>query len=249
MQRQLGPISQFMINSYCESLDGFFGQMVFFGLLKEEDAQCFSVQSSIEEGAFVLAAGAVLLALLNTFVSKAVTQYIREKTMLEKQIEEQQDKASLDGMEYEKEHSDEDPAKAGGIHPVPVLFTDTFRWLLRGDTRDYSSSRAFEAQIDIPKGATPAGGSCGGGDRVDVSLRSRSADGHTELQSESWEVGEAGDADLAIVCLCKRDNGDEEIGLSTIQGTPRDSPSATVASRSRSRSVNNRPDKGDVGVL
>ena len=36
---QLGPVSEFMIN-YCASLEDTFAQMVYFGILKEEDAQC-----------------------------------------------------------------------------------------------------------------------------------------------------------------------------------------------------------------
>lgn len=227
-----------MINSYCESLDGFFGQMVFFGLLKEEDAQCFGVQSSIEEGAFVLAAGAVLLALLNTFVSKAVRQYISEKTQLEKQIEEEQHKAAaMEDPQDEKELSSEDPAKSGGIHPVPVLFTDTFRWLLRGDTRDSSSSRAFEA---------PGGSSCGGESPFDSIQRNCSADGQTMMQSESWEADEVEDADPASISLEERDHyGDEEIGVRTAVSAEQDKPAVSP----QSRSLNNRPDKGDVGVL
>jgi hypothetical protein len=53
--RQLGPVSEFMINSYCESLKDTFAQMVYYGILKEEDAQCFSVRSAVEPESFVLA--------------------------------------------------------------------------------------------------------------------------------------------------------------------------------------------------
>lgn len=103
---QLGPISQFMVNSYCGSLGGFFSQMVYFGILKAEDAQCFSVQSSMEEGAYVLAAGAVLLALLNTFVTKAVTQYFRDKSELEKQIADEPSASQIsDGISNDSEGS------------------------------------------------------------------------------------------------------------------------------------------------
>merc|ERR1719183_1144587 len=76
---QLAPISSFMVNSYCGSLDGFFSELVFYGILKNEDAQCFSVKSSIEDGFFVLATGAVILALVNTFVVKATMQYFQDQ--------------------------------------------------------------------------------------------------------------------------------------------------------------------------
>lgn len=145
---QLGPVSEFMVNTYCEALSGFFADLVFFGVIKGEDAQCFSVQSSIGPGSFLLVAGAVLLALLNTFVVKAATQYLRDKNELEKSIE---DEKMSSFMIDEKMESTEGatPAK---ILPVPVLFTDTFRWCLRSDNRHHPSSRAFSVSFDVSKG-------------------------------------------------------------------------------------------------
>jgi len=131
---QLGPVSEFMINSYCDSLKETFGQLVYFGLLKEEDAQCFSVRSSITSGSFLLAFGAVLLALLTSFVTKAVVQYMRDQGEAEKRLRDEED--SLNGSDYMSQ-ADEIGERVGGvsarIHPVPVLFTDTFRWLLYQD--------------------------------------------------------------------------------------------------------------------
>ncbi|CAJ1942472.1 unnamed protein product [Cylindrotheca closterium] len=124
---QIGPISEFMINAYCESLEETFGQLVYYGLLKEEDAQCFSVRASINGGSFFLALGVILLVLLGSFVSKAVVQYMRDQRDTEKRLRDEED--SLLGSV-----TDDDGEGVGGIsariHPVPVLFTDTFRWLL-----------------------------------------------------------------------------------------------------------------------
>lgn len=121
-----------MINSYCDSLNETFAQMVYYGILKEEDAQCFRVQSSIEGGSFVLAAGAVLLALLNTFVVKATVQYFRDTDELEeneKEIDEERCLMSDYCSNIEVNGSELNTSER--IHPVPVVFTDTFRWLLR----------------------------------------------------------------------------------------------------------------------
>jgi hypothetical protein len=135
-------VSEFMINSYCDSLQDTFAQLVYYGILAEEDAQCFSVQSSIESGSFMLAAGAVLLALLNTFVVKAVTQYFRDKDELEKRsLHDEPSDAKSDHTSISEEESDGDHASQ--IHPVPVLFTDTFRWTLRRDDQGIDSSRNF----------------------------------------------------------------------------------------------------------
>ncbi len=120
-----------MINSYCNSLDETFAQWVYFGIIKAEDAQCFSVQSSIEEGSFILAVGAVLLAFLNAFVNKAATQYFRdmEKSIpLVAGVHKSGDLAATDMVVVEE-----------SIRPVPVLFTDTFRWFLRGVESGFSS--------------------------------------------------------------------------------------------------------------
>jgi hypothetical protein len=220
-----------MINSYCDSLGGFFGQMVFFGLLKEEDAQCFSVQSAIEDGAFVLAAGAVLLALLNTFVTKAVTQYIGEKTQLEKQMEEEYCNEEIEDEEDECN----DSANSGGIHPVPVLFTDTFRWLLRGDDRVISSCQSFEVQNDIPNETMGERSSYGNGSCSDSSHENSVADG-------------SADANIVSVPL----DQDDEAGVQAYVGTNMCDLlvlSNRAAVPRHSISLNNRPDKGDVGVV
>jgi hypothetical protein len=141
--RQLGPISEFMINSYCDSLKDTFAQLVYYGILKEEDAQCFSVQSSIEGGSFALAAGAVLLALINTFVVKAVVQYFRDEDELEKECLGDEEKCSNSMDSWNTELDESESIVSERIHPVPVLFTDTFRWLLRREGNSISSSRGI----------------------------------------------------------------------------------------------------------
>lgn len=145
MIRQLGPVSDFMINSYCENLENMFAQMVYYGVLKEEDAQCFSVSSQIEYGAFFLAAGALLLGFLSSFVFKATSQYlkdVKERARRTKQLE--RCNLSVDGTS----HSDDEGEVtnigfSGTIHPPPVLFTDSFRWLLKPNECLPSSSSAL----------------------------------------------------------------------------------------------------------
>jgi len=125
---QLGPISSFMVNEYCDSLDGFFSELVFYGLLKTEDAQCFSVKSVIEEGFFILAVGSILLALINAFVSKATSQYCRDQDEPNRMNEIQEHNSTLESAEAGQEANANDSEST--IHPPPVLFTDVFRWLL-----------------------------------------------------------------------------------------------------------------------
>jgi hypothetical protein len=132
---QLGPISEFMINSYCGNLKDFFAQAVYYGVLHEDDAQCFSVKASIEGGFYWLAIGAIILALTNTFVTKAVNQYFRDRDADEKRmsLEFVSSKSDYSGNTGDSDEEDQsaDAGFSARIRPVPVLFTDTFRWLLR----------------------------------------------------------------------------------------------------------------------
>jgi hypothetical protein len=98
------------------------------GILRNEDAQCFQVRSGIDVGVYVLAVGAVLLAFLNTFVKKAADQYLRDKkkSMMANDVH---------AVKVEEEpiiiaiSMDIDTVKQR-IEPVPVLFSDRFRWFL-----------------------------------------------------------------------------------------------------------------------
>ena len=140
--RQLGPVSQFMINAYCDGLQETFAKLVYYGILKPEDAQCFSVESSLESGWFLLAVGAVLLALLNTFVVKAVIQNFRDKDEIEQRASDLEDwKSDYTSGTFGEEGEQEIDNR--GNNPVPVLFTDTFRWALKRENNGISSSRAF----------------------------------------------------------------------------------------------------------
>jgi len=152
---QLGPVSEFMINSYCDSLKETFAELVYFGLLKEEDAQCFSVRSSIEGGSFLLAFGALLLAFLSTFVTKAVIQYLRDQGESEKKLRDEED--SLYGSDYTAPSDDdnmEDKGMSARIKPVPVLFTDTFRWLLYQENNHWGLPDSH-LHWDPPSNSTP----------------------------------------------------------------------------------------------
>ncbi|KAG7360516.1 paraquat-inducible protein A domain containing protein [Nitzschia inconspicua] len=137
---QLGPISEFMFNTSCGQFDGFFSQMVQLGILQPEDAQCFSVQGFIEPGSILLAVAALILAFLNTVVNKAVAQYFYDqKIELEKEL------ISDDDVAVDNAELVEQPLNNGSttmIYPVPVLFTDTFRWFVRSDLKDFKESPA-----------------------------------------------------------------------------------------------------------
>mmetsp|Transcript_13641 Transcript_13641/g.38382 ORF Transcript_13641/g.38382 Transcript_13641/m.38382 type:complete len:1474 (+) Transcript_13641:286-4707(+) len=144
---QLGSLSSFMVNSYCGSLDGFFSELVFYGIVKDKDAQCFSIKSSIEGGFFILAVGSVLLTVINTFITKATKQYFRDEDELYKRIEiEKHCAIRLESDEMDQETTADDSHTM--IHPVPVLFTDTFRWLLSQEERSKINSNGTSSVDD-----------------------------------------------------------------------------------------------------
>jgi hypothetical protein len=124
---QLGPTSEYLINSYCEDLKDTFSSLVFFGILSEEDAQCFRLRAAIEEGCFVLIAAAFLLVLLSTFVMKAVFQYQRDKAEEHHRETQPRDPDATTQYLVATMEVEEVMEK---LHPTPVLFSDTFRWLL-----------------------------------------------------------------------------------------------------------------------
>jgi hypothetical protein len=123
---QLGPISAFMINSYCDGLDDTFATLVYYGVLDPVDAQCFKVQATIESGTFILIAASVLLFLLHTFVVKAVYQYQRDESLV--CTAHQDAKLAENHSGLSRDEYDDAIEK---LEPTSVLFTDTFRWAMR----------------------------------------------------------------------------------------------------------------------
>jgi hypothetical protein len=81
--------------------------MVEYGILNPEDAQCFSVQGSIEPGSFTLVASAILLALLNSFVTKATRQYnyFEKRRRLQEEINNEHNNNNNDAVDSEKNSS------------------------------------------------------------------------------------------------------------------------------------------------
>jgi hypothetical protein len=123
--------TEFMINPYCEALKGFFSEMVYYGLLKDEDAQCFRTDVKIEPTFYLLFTSAICLALMNSFVMKAISQYFREIHFTCIQDVFNEDISNLEGSSDTEENGSSEALAKSKIHPVPVLFTDRYRWLLR----------------------------------------------------------------------------------------------------------------------
>jgi hypothetical protein len=123
-----------MINSYCDGLTDTFATLVYYGVLDPTDAQCFQVKAGIESAAYLLIAAAVLLGVLHSFVVKAVAQYERDASQLHTPMDDTKLGDSESGMSHK-----EDDEAISKIDPVPVLFTDRFRWVVRREDAVVSS--------------------------------------------------------------------------------------------------------------
>ena len=139
LSRQFGPVSEFMINSYCASLASDFAQLVHFGLLDDGDGQCFRVNSTIEGGSFVLLIGAVMLVILNSVVSMAVEQCLHDKMTHPVSISNESEESSSSERNSHKDESDESEGGGKGkartkIKPGRVLFTDMYGWAFCKET-------------------------------------------------------------------------------------------------------------------
>lgn len=127
---QLGGVSEFMINAYCDSLKGTFASLAYYGILDAEDAQCFKVRAQLESAAYVLIAFSVLLALLTMFVTKAAAQQARDETAAIRRSSDMTDEFQKFRTFQNNGHEDDQIERRAKIRPIPAQFTDNFRWLM-----------------------------------------------------------------------------------------------------------------------
>jgi len=121
---QLGPLSELLINEYCGGLEATFRDLVSAGFLKEEDGQCFLVKSTLKAGFWIILAGSLFLAFFSSFVTKALSQFLWDKKEAAKK-----EKRSIEGAETSGAETSD--TNIDNIRPVPVLFSDSFRWMLK----------------------------------------------------------------------------------------------------------------------
>jgi hypothetical protein len=168
----------FLVNPYCSALEDFFANLAYYGILQPEDAQCFQSNVGLEPTFYILFVAAVVLSLTTSFVVKAVKHYFRDLDPYQ---------TALVGINRDKdvelavENLNDTQASAGNgcdIQPVPVLFTDQYRWLLRRES----------AVKSLCSEETPATTSIETRESLDVDIGSTAA---TLFENESKPSGEA----------------------------------------------------------
>ena len=71
---QIGDVSEFLLNVYCGSLQETFSSLSYFGILDNEDAQCFRVDATVKAASWILVAAIMVLGVLNHFIRSASRQ-------------------------------------------------------------------------------------------------------------------------------------------------------------------------------
>ena len=156
---QLGGVSEFMLNNYCEELKDTFTNLAYFGIIDDEDAQCFKVAASVEVASWVLVVASIVLCVVNHFIIGASNQKTQDdNTPTEQrlhtdrwiQINKNDDQeSSTRGASNETDDSSE---VANNVSPITPRFTDDYRFLTTHTTE--------EASIE----------ECEGGDEVETAV-------------------------------------------------------------------------------
>lgn len=76
---QMGQISAEMAKPICGDLEPTFDLLTDMGLLEEVNANCFTVNSGIDIGTFILLGGAVSLNILNQLITRAATAALQDR--------------------------------------------------------------------------------------------------------------------------------------------------------------------------
>jgi hypothetical protein len=71
---QIGDVSDFLLNAYCDPLRETFTSLSYFGILDNEDAQCFRVDATVESASWILVAAIIVLGISNHFIRSAARQ-------------------------------------------------------------------------------------------------------------------------------------------------------------------------------
>jgi len=163
---QLGGVSEYMINEYCEALDSTFNSLAYYGLLKEDDAQCFRINVGVKTGTWLLVAASVVLYVLGKFISGATSQkklddetpserrFYSDRWMTSKQSDLTADQDLTVGMDVSQSMSTdnkEDSSEAKiSISPITPRFTDYFSFAVKHKNLERESDQIETVETVVP---------------------------------------------------------------------------------------------------
>lgn len=143
---QLGGVSEYMINAYCGSLKNFFTGLSYYGILGEEDAQCFRVNANVETASWLLVTASILLLVLNHFISSASRQKVQDEEVSSERrfhsdrlvISTKPSELSEDDEEAVETASSDSSERKIFIAVVPPRFTDFYFYAVtKTDTEEF----------------------------------------------------------------------------------------------------------------
>jgi len=118
---QLGDVSEFMLNDYCEPLKDTFSSLAYFGIMATEDAQCFRVNASVESASWILLSASLILVVICHFVGTATQQKVQDdRTPTDRRRHTDRWSSKSIGAE------DEETKSTANISPIPWRFTDFY---------------------------------------------------------------------------------------------------------------------------
>ena len=116
--------------------------------MKAEDTQCLRADVAVEPSFYVLFAGTLALALLNSFVMKATAHYFHDRDYEASgaaiTISSSFEINELNDLDDYESYDDVDRSE---IRPVPVLFSDRFRWGLHREDTMLSQKASDEVSV------------------------------------------------------------------------------------------------------
>jgi hypothetical protein len=154
---QLGGVSEYMINAYCESLENMFNTLSFYGILKQSDAQCFRVNASVNTATYLLIAASIILCILNHFIMSASAQREQDvNTPFERRLHSDRwlrEKPTISLDEDESAHKIPDDMIS--VSQVASRFTDIYPFATRRNKNTSEDADAVEIFDAVEKIETP----------------------------------------------------------------------------------------------
>lgn len=125
---QLGSVVDSIVTVYCSELDDLFRQLAHFRIVDERDARCFFLLANLEIGCFLYIGFSVMLLILLTCVSSAMSQqsldFEKEKDKHNKFLRPEEDS----NKNSDKLEDVEDVRQK--LSKIPIMFTDVFGFLM-----------------------------------------------------------------------------------------------------------------------
>jgi len=127
-------------------LQNFFTGLSYFEILKEEDAQCFRVNATVEMASWILVAASILLLALNHFISTASRQKVQDEDISSDRrfhsdrwiISTKTSVMSEEDEEAVEAASPEDDERKIDIAVVPPRFTDYYFYaIIKTDSEEF----------------------------------------------------------------------------------------------------------------